>query len=106
MLIAQPSVVTPAMVTDATATAARKGKAPSSDRLRFEVLDEGDCVQVMHHGPYADEGPTVAGLHSFIADAGLVLRGKHHEVYLGDPRRTAPEKLRTIIRQPVAPRPA
>jgi hypothetical protein len=55
----------------------------------------------MHHGPYADEAPRIAALHAFIADAGLALRGKHHEVYLGGPRRTAPEKLRTIIRQPV-----
>jgi hypothetical protein len=106
MMIAQPPVVTPASVDDTLAAAARKGKAPSSDRLRFEVLDEGEAVQVMHHGPYADEAPTIAALHAFIADAGLGLRGKHHEVYLGDPRRTEPARLRTIIRQPVTDQPA
>jgi len=103
MLIAQPPVVTEAMVADAVAEAVRKGKAPAADRLRFEVLDEGDAVQVMHVGPYSAEGPTIAALHAWIADAGLALRGKHHEVYLGDPRRTAPERLRTILRQPVRP---
>lgn len=105
MLIAQPPVVTPERVTEATAAAVRKGKAPAAEGLRLEVLDEGDSVQVMHHGPYADEGPTIAALHTFIADADLVLRGKHHEVYLSDPRRAAPEKMRTIIRQPVTPSP-
>ena len=103
MLIAQPPVVTEAMAADAVAVAARKGKAPAADRLRFEVLEEGDAAQVMHHGPYSEEGPTIAALHAWIADAGLALRGLHHEIYLGDPRRTAPEKLRTIIRQPVTP---
>lgn len=103
MLIAQPPVVTPEMVVDAVAAAERKGSAPAAAGVRLEVLDQGDAVQVMHHGPYSDEAPTIAALHAFVADAGLVLRGKHHEVYLGDPRRTAPEKLRTILRQPVAP---
>ena len=102
MLIAQPPVVTEALVADAVAAAARKGKAPAADRLRFAVLDEGDAAQVMHHGPYSAEGPTVAALHAWIADAGLALAGKHHEVYLSDPNRVAPERMRTIIRQPVA----
>jgi len=66
------------------------------------VLDEGDAVQVMHHGPYAEEAPTIAALHAFIEAAGLVRRDKHHEVYLSDPRRVAPTAMRTILRQPVA----
>ncbi|MBK5250936.1 MAG: GyrI-like domain-containing protein [Actinomycetales bacterium] len=102
MLIAQPPIATAAMVHDAVAAAVRKGSVPAAAGLRLEVLDEGDAVQVMHHGPYADEAPTIAALHAFIADAGLVRRGKHHEVYLGDPRRTAPEAMRTILRQPVS----
>ena len=56
----------------------------------------------MHIGPYADEAPTIEGLHAFIADAGLLLSGLHHEIYLGDPRKADPAKLKTIIRQPVA----
>jgi len=102
MLIAQPPAVTDALVADAVTAATRKGKAPAGDRLRFELLDEGDAVQVMHHGPYAAEGPTIAALHAWISEAGLALAGKHHEVYLSDPNRAAPERMRTIIRQPVA----
>jgi len=103
MLIAQPSVVTTGMVADALATAARTGRAPSASGVRLETLDEGDAVQVMHHGPYAEEAPTIAALHAWIADAGLALTGKHHEVYLSDPRRVAPDRMRTILRQPVTP---
>ena len=105
MLIAQPPVVTDALLADAVASAVRKGKAPAASGIRLETLDEGDVVQVMHHGPYADEGPTIAALHAWIADAGLALSGKHHEVYLTDPRRATPEKMRTILRQPVTARP-
>lgn len=104
MLIAQPAIVTQALVADAVATAARTGKAPSASGIRLETLDEGDAVQVMHHGPYADEAPTIAALHAWIADAGLALTGKHHEVYLSDPRKVAPERMRTILRQPVTAR--
>jgi len=100
-MIAQPSVGTADLVADAVAAAVRKGKAPSAEGLRLEVFDEGDSAQVMHHGPFTDEGPTIARLHAFIADAGLQRRGKHHEVYLSNARRTSPEKLRTILRQPV-----
>lgn len=102
MLIAQPPVVTADAVADAVASAEHKGKAPASAGLRFDVLDEGDAVQVLHRGPYDDEPPTIARLHAWIADAGLALRGTHHEVYLTDPRRCAPERMRTILRQPVA----
>ena len=61
---------------------------------------EGRVAQIMHHGPYSEEGPTIARLHEFIEERGHELRGKHHEIYLGDPRRTAPERLKTVIRQP------
>ena len=72
------------------------------DRLRFEALNEGLSVQIMHIGPYADEGPTIQRLHrEFLPQEGLTENGKHHEIYLGDPRRVAPEKLRTVLRQPV-----
>jgi hypothetical protein len=101
MMIAQPAVVTEALVEGAIGEAGRKKDLPALGRLRFEGLDEGTCAQVMHLGPYADEGPTVEKLHAFIAETGHERRGKHHEIYLGDPRRTAPARLRTIIRQPV-----
>jgi hypothetical protein len=69
--------------------------------LRTEVFAEGPCAQVMHIGPYAEEGATIERLHAGIEAAGLHPVGRHHELYLGDPRRSAPERLRTILRQPV-----
>jgi hypothetical protein len=69
--------------------------------LRVERFDEGDVAQVLHVGPYAEERPSIERLHAGIVEAGLRPRGKHHELYLGDPRRSAPERLRTILRQPV-----
>ena len=70
--------------------------------MRLETLEEGLAAQILHLGPYADEPPTIERLHAFIDERGLVKSGKHHEIYLGDPNRTAPERLKTIIRQPVA----
>ncbi len=74
------------------------------ERVRLGVLDEGLCVQTLHVGSFQDEGPVLADLHErFIPEQGLAMTGKHHEIYLSDPRRTAPEKLKTILRQPVQP---
>ncbi len=75
---------------------------PGLDRLRFETWREGKAAQVLHIGPYAAERPTIERLHAFIRDRGYRLSGKHHEIYLGDPRRSAPEKLKTVVRQPVS----
>ena len=102
MMIGQPEFVTPEQVESAIAAAGRKKSLPALPRVRFERFDEGICAQVMHSGPYAAEGPTIAALHAFIAQHGFGLRGKHHEIYLSDPNRTAPEKMKTIIRQPVS----
>ena len=80
----------------------RKKKNPIAlERVRLETLTEGPSAQVLYLGPFADEGPTIQRIHDFIHAAGKELRGKHHEIYLSDPRRTAPEKLKTIIRQPM-----
>lgn len=101
MMIWQPDWLTPAVQEAAVASAF--AKAPAVERLRFETLDEGLSVQTLHLGPYDDEGPILARLHDeFMPAEGLRFNGRHHEVYLGDPRRSAPEKLRTILRQPVA----
>lgn len=82
---------------------AAKGGAPARlNEVRLETLSEGECVQTLHIGPYDDEGPVLERMHNeFIPANGLRMTGKHHEIYLGDPRKTAPEKLRTILRQPV-----
>lgn len=99
-----PDWITPEQFETVRASAAAKGAPPALGALRLERFDEGLCVQTLHIGPYDDEGPVLAELHdAFLPAHGLRMRGKHHEVYLSDPRRAAPEKLRTILRQPVAP---
>jgi hypothetical protein len=79
----------------------RKKPLPALAELRFERFEEGTAAQILYFGAYRDEGPTVASLRQYIADNGYVEAGKHHEIYLGDPRRTAPEKLKTVIRHPL-----
>lgn len=74
---------------------------PALDRLRFERWAEGPSAQIMHVGPYATEASSVVALHRAIAEHGSRPRGRHHEIYLGDPRTCAPEKLRTLLRQPI-----
>jgi hypothetical protein len=86
---------------EAARTASGKRTLPAAPLLRLETFTEGLAAQVLHVGPYAAEGPTIQRLHAFIAEHGYERTGKHHEIYLGDPRRSAPEKLRTIVRQPV-----
>ncbi len=103
-MIAQPEWVTWDLCDEAVRQAARKRSLPAIPRLYVGEVVEGQCAQVMHVGPYSAEGPTIEALHRFIAEAGYERRGKHHEIYLGDPRRSAPAKLRTILRQPVQPR--
>lgn len=102
LLIMQPEFVTEADVTAAVEQLRRKGKdSPALDRVRFIRWEEGLSAQIMHIGPYATEEPTISRLHDYMANQGYERFGKHHEIYLGDPRRSAPEKLKTIIRQPV-----
>ena len=101
MMILQPEFVTAGHVSQGKEEAARKKDLPALAQVRFESFNEGLCAQIMHLGPYAIEAPTVEKLHQFIADGGYTRRGKHHEIYLSDPTKTAPERLKTIIRQPI-----
>jgi hypothetical protein len=103
-MIVQPPEVTTELVQRVTAEAWRKHQLRALWKLRLEALHEGLAAQIMHIGPYAAERPTIERLHAFIEAEGYVPRGKHHEIYMGDPRRTAPERLKTVIRQPVAVR--
>jgi hypothetical protein len=103
-MIRQPLEVTPELVEDATREVAEKKQLPAARELRLERFAEGCAAQILHIGRYADERPTIERLHAFIAEQGRARRGKHHEIYLSDPRRTAPDRLKTIIRQPVSPR--
>ena len=103
-MIMQPDFITPAMVEKAIGEVRRKKKPAAIDKVKFESLVEGKAAQIMHIGPYSAEGPNIMRLHSFITDAGYSFDGmtqKHHEIYLSDPRKSAPEKMKTIIRQPV-----
>ena len=102
LMIMQPDQVTTEVFEDAWAKAAKKKSLAAIPKVRLERLTEGLVAQITHIGPYAAEGPTIQTLHAFIADRGYQRRGKHHEIYLGDPRRVDPEKLKTILRQPVA----
>jgi hypothetical protein len=102
MMIMQPAQVTREVFDHACAAASRKNSVPAIELLRLGPFSEGRSAQLLHVGPYATEGPTIQRLHAFIADQGCEPVGKHHEIYLNDPSRTAPEKLRTIIRQPVS----
>ncbi len=103
VMIMLPDWITSAMCDDAAATTAAKHPTIGLDRVRREELDEGRCLQVLHVGSYDDETDVLAALHhDVIPRAGLRMRGKHHEIYLSDPRRVEASKLRTILRQPVA----
>ena len=102
-MIRQPDFITGEMVEEARLKV-RERSGPRADEVKLESFHEGLCAQVMHVGPYSEEGPTVQLLHGFIEESGYMPRGDHHEIYLGDPRRTKPENLKTILRQPVEKR--
>ncbi len=100
-MIRQPDFVTSDLVEAAKQEAKAKKGLAEIDRVGLEEFHEGLSVQIMHIGPYAEEEPTIERLHEFIRGEGYRARGHHHEIYLSDPNRTAPERLKTIIRQPV-----
>jgi len=101
-MIMQPEFVNQDIYERACAAVKKKKDPAALPLLRFETRAEGKAAQIMHVGPYSEEQPTIHKLHSYIQAEGFSFNGKHHEIYLGDPRRTAPEKLQTIIRQPIA----
>ena len=102
MMIMQPDWITADIIEEAKVQVAKKGPLPGLEKLRFEKFTEGKSLQCLHIGSYADEAPTLARLHNEIMpEMGYDFNGHHHEIYLNDPRKTAPEKLKTILRQPV-----
>jgi len=101
LMILQPDHITQEMFQEALRQLEKKRPNPALARLRLERFREGLCIQVMHVGPYATEPATMARMRSFALEQGYRYRGLHHEIYLGDPRRSAPEKLKTVLRQPV-----
>jgi hypothetical protein len=101
MMIALPDYVTADLFGEVQAQVAQKKPSVAIRDVRFESFREGTAAQIMHIGPYAAEEPTVAKVHAFINEHGYTLSGKHHEIYLKDPQKTAPERLQTIVRQPM-----
>ena len=100
-MIMQPKYVAVDDANLAVEQVRKKKNLAALPKLRFECFQEGQAAQIMHVGPYSAEGPSIAKIHAFILKSGHALSGKHHEIYLNNPSKTAPEKLKTILRQPV-----
>ncbi len=101
LMIMQPEHITEEMFQEALGQLKKKRDSPTMSKLRLERFHEGLCIQTLHIGPYATEPTTVEKMKAFAQQHGYRYHGKHHEIYLGDPRRVSPEKLCTILRQPV-----
>ena len=102
LLMMLPAHITPAMFRQAVGDVrAKRGENPALAKVRLESFAEGRCIQIMHIGPYADEPRTLALMDEYMRTHGLRFRGKHHEIYMGDPRRAKPEKLKTALRHAV-----
>ncbi len=102
VMIMQPEFITQDMVKEASAEVERKKQPVSLPLVRFEDFKEGKAAQTLHIGPFSEEGPTIEKVHLLIKENGSQRVGKHHEIYLSDIRRAAPEKWKTIVRQPMS----
>ncbi|MBX3143378.1 MAG: GyrI-like domain-containing protein [Trueperaceae bacterium] len=102
MMILQPDFITDELSSGVLRELAGRKHLPGLEHVRFTPFTEGSCAQVLHVGPFSEEGPTIERLHRHILDLGFELSGKHHEIYLSDIRKAAPERWRTVIRQPFA----
>jgi hypothetical protein len=101
LMIRMPDFVTKDVFISIKPEVAEKKKNSIISEIKFEEIFEDQCVQMMHIGPYSTEPETIGAILSFIDENGLKINGLHHEIYLSDPRKTAPEKMKTIIRYPV-----
>jgi hypothetical protein len=102
MMIMCPDWITDEMIDQAREEVAKKKDLPSLKKLRWETYQEGLSVQILHLGSYDDEGPVLASLHEeWMPKNGYTFNGLHHEIYLSDPRRVEPAKLKTVLRQPI-----
>lgn len=101
LMIMQPKYVTKDMFSKALEQVKKKKNLLSLSEIRFESFHEGLSAQILYIGPYSEEHTTIEKIHAFIKEKEYELSGKHHEIYLSDPRKTAPEKLKTILRQPL-----
>ncbi len=103
VMILQPDHITREMYEEALAKLRKKKDNPALDQLRLERFCEGLSVQIMHLGPYAEEMATIARMDAFAEEVGYAMHGMHHEIYIGDPRKADPSKLKTVLRHPVHP---
>src|SRR3990170_3413298 len=101
LMMLQPDHITAEMFEQARRKVKEKRDSAALAKVRLERFHEGLCMQIMHVGPYADEPATIETMQAFAREGGYSLRGKHHEIYLGDPRKTKPENLKTVLRQPI-----
>jgi hypothetical protein len=101
MMIMQPEWVAGESVDKVIHDAIKKKKLPSLGKIRFGRYLEGISVQYLYTGAYENEAPMIAEMHKYVKNNGYQTHGKHHEIYLGDPRKISPEKLQTILRQPI-----
>ncbi len=101
LIIMQPEYVTEKLFLESIEQVKKKKDLEALSKVHFKSFSEGKSAQIMHIGPFSEEGPTIEKLHNFIKESGFKLVGKHHEIYLSDIRKAAPEKWKTIIRQPI-----
>jgi hypothetical protein len=101
LMIRTPEFIEEKGLREAVETLLKRGKSPEVKAMALESINEGDCVQMLHVGPYEEERESTEAMRRFAETKGLRLVGPHHEIYLSDPRRVPPERLRTILRQPV-----
>lgn len=101
VMIMQPDFITSALFEEGRGQLLKKKPGPGPARVRLETFHEGRCIQVMHVGPYATEPDTVARMDAYAAEHGYTLHGRHHEIYLSDPLRTDPQRMKTILRHPI-----
>jgi hypothetical protein len=100
-MIMQPELITQKLFEEAREQLRVKKNPARITEARFESLEEGMVMQIMHLGPYSEEPVTIEKMVTFAAEKGYRVHGRHHEIYLGDPRRTKPEKLKTVLRHPI-----
>lgn len=101
LMLFQPEFITRSDFEDALASLKARKPNPALKATRLEIFSEGEAIQIMHIGPYAEEARSISLLEDYATERGYRLSGKHHEIYLGDPRRAKPEKLKTILRRPI-----
>jgi len=102
LIIRMPDFISAKDLKNTIVALKKRGKPQETADVKLETLEEGRCVQMLHVGPYGNEGETISQMLALAAEKGLSCHGLHHEIYLSDPRRVAPERLRTILRLPVA----